>query len=544
MKDLIMNYSSLLENDTVALCFFDSCKGITLTACLCTGRADRNLSYTINERALSAEFYYSQTKNVGQRVVNFNYFKIELTEEMIYSSIKITFGDSLSIATFSSFPIDKNAMSYHICSEHILYFEGNSVILSPLKNAPLKKIKQNHRTAMKQCFKKDKSGFIKALIIRLSHCLASPFFKKEIWLIADRKDVAGDNGESFFEYLSKNPQKGVKPYFVINRSSKDLKRIKKIGRVLHPRTFKYKLYFTFATRIIASQLEYDIVNPILARSYLKDILNKCKVVFLQHGVTKDDVSKTYNRYERPIDIFTTVTRGEYQSIINNHAYGYGKEIVKLTGFSRFDKLESEREKIIFICPSWRKYCLKNTDTREPVDNVEDMRAVKLYRELLTNNALLSKAEGLGYKLCFYPHYMMEKCFEGLDLSSPVFVNSHNYSYADMFKKGALLMTDYSSVQFDFAYLKKPVIYCQPDREEFFASHTYVEGYFEYERDGFGEVCYDCDTLVSLLCDYIENDCKLKDEYKKRIDSTFKFRDKENCKRILDEVLKLDNGKNN
>ena len=53
----------------------------------------------------------------------------------------------------------------------------------------------------------------------------------------------------------------------------------------------------------------------------------------------------------------------------------------------------------------------------------------------------------------------------------------------------------SSVAFDFAYLGKPVIYAQFDKEEFYEKHDYKAGYFNYERDGFGEVVYDLESTV-------------------------------------------------
>ena len=58
-------------------------------------------------------------------------------------------------------------------------------------------------------------------------------------------------------------------------------------------------------------------------------------------------------------------------------------------------------------------------------------------------------------------------------------------YQELFKKGALLITDYSSVAFDFAYLKKPVLYYQSTNDYHF---NLDESYFDYETMGFGEVC--------------------------------------------------------
>jgi CDP-glycerol glycerophosphotransferase (TagB/SpsB family) len=66
----------------------------------------------------------------------------------------------------------------------------------------------------------------------------------------------------------------------------------------------------------------------------------------------------------------------------------------------------------------------------------------------------------------------------------------------------------------------------------------VPGYFDYEQHGFGPVTYSAKDAISLLCAYMENGCVIQREYEDRIESTFKFKDKSNCQRILNEVLKL------
>ena len=94
---------------------------------------------------------------------------------------------------------------------------------------------------------------------------------------------------------------------------------------------------------------------------------------------------------------------------------------------------------------------------------------------------------------------------------------------------------------DFSYLRKPLIYCQFDEKEFMGSgnHVYVPGYFDYERDGFGEVEYDLESTVDRIIEYMENDCKLKDKYRERIDKFFAFNDQNNCQRVYEEIIKLD-----
>jgi len=106
----------------------------------------------------------------------------------------------------------------------------------------------------------------------------------------------------------------------------------------------------------------------------------------------------------------------------------------------------------------------------------------------------------------------------------------------MYAETDLLISDYSSAVFDFAYLRKPLVYCQFDREEFFSGkHTAVKGYFDYERDGFGEVETTLEGTVARIIEYMENGCALKDYYRERINNTFAFNDTKNCERVYQAI---------
>jgi CDP-glycerol glycerophosphotransferase (TagB/SpsB family) len=97
------------------------------------------------------------------------------------------------------------------------------------------------------------------------------------------------------------------------------------------------------------------------------------------------------------------------------------------------------------------------------------------------------------------------------------------------------------VFFDFAYLKKPEIFFQFDKEYFFKTQ-YQKGYFSYEKDGFGDVLTTVDEVVNKIEYYIKNDFKMENKYIKRVEKTFEYFDQNNCKRVYDEILKLNNKK--
>ena len=99
-----------------------------------------------------------------------------------------------------------------------------------------------------------------------------------------------------------------------------------------------------------------------------------------------------------------------------------------------------------------------------------------------------------------------------------------------------MVTDYSSVLFDFAYLKKPVVYTHFDKEEFFAGQIYDEGYFSYENDGFGPVCYDMDSTVDAIIEDLERDCRNEEKYLERLDRFFAYDDNNSCERAYKAII--------
>ena len=106
------------------------------------------------------------------------------------------------------------------------------------------------------------------------------------------------------------------------------------------------------------------------------------------------------------------------------------------------------------------------------------------------------------------------------------------SYNELFEISSILITDYSSVFFDFAYLKKPIIYYQPNDD-----NHHEDSYFIYETMGFGDVIKDSKEIISKIEYYINTDCIMEDIYKNNVDNFFKYHDRNNCQRVYDWIIK-------
>lgn len=193
-------------------------------------------------------------------------------------------------------------------------------------------------------------------------------------------------------------------------------------------------------------------------------------------------------------------------------------------------------------PTWRENLAGEnnikTSIREYNPDFKDTEYFKFYNSLINNSNLIECLKKNGYRAKFCVHPSFGKQFVDFNGNEYVTINKGIANYQKEFSENALLITDFSSVAFDFAYLRKPVIYTQFDFNTFFEGHLYNKGYFDYNEDGFGPVCYDYESSVKEIIKAIENDCELERKYEERINNFYTYHDTGNCKRVHEEILKL------
>ena len=102
---------------------------------------------------------------------------------------------------------------------------------------------------------------------------------------------------------------------------------------------------------------------------------------------------------------------------------------------------------------------------------------------------------------FSPHPNLYRYIDLFDINEDVEID-YVKTYQEIFNESALLITDFSTVAFDFSYLKKPIIYYQYAKEHHFDLDS---GYFKYDSMGFGEVIKEEDNLVNKIKEYLDNE---------------------------------------
>lgn len=459
------------------------------------------------------------------------YFAIQYNDEE-YVADSLDFG--------KLFPLERSYQSSYSQAGSLVITHGdNELYFAPVSKKALKKCDKVFR---KELWRSNAFAERKAVLARTLAKIYKHFSKKPLWIISDRLSVAGDNGEALFEHLSKNNFKDARFVFAINKGD-DFRRLKKYGRVVNRSSWKYKIMHLCADIIISSHAEDFITNPFdyYGKPY-KDIISKIPFVFLQHGVTKDDLSSWLNKYSKGIKGFVCSSKAEYSSILNTYPYGYTEKELWLTGMPRFDKLHSNSERIVTVAPTWRRYLVSDinisTGKWKKSLSLQNSEYLHFWNSFLNDKRLLGALEKNGYKMVFVPHPNLGEICELIDTPPYVELDA-SPNYEKIYEKSKLLVTDYSSLAFDMAYLEKPVVYAQFDKERFFGgSHTYKQGYYDYEKNGFGKVEYTLDGTVQAVIQCIENDCALDDLYRKRINDFFAYRDKNNSERIVQKLLKI------
>jgi len=260
---------------------------------------------------------------------------------------------------------------------------------------------------------------------------------------------------------------------------------------------------------------------------------KGKLVCLKHGITKDYLP-FFNPYYTNLSLLIAGAKPEYDYFIKKN--GYSSDVVKYTGFARFDNLKKTKSNQILFMPTHRIY-MHNMNNKEFIKS----DYYKKINSLINNKSIIKLLEENDLNLLFYPHIEFQKYIKLFSSCSErvIIADTNNYDVQELLINSALLITDYSSVFFDFAYMEKPVIFYQFDYEEYRKGH-YSEGYFDYKNKGFGPVCLNEEEVIREIKISIKNNFEINNCYMYNINKFFVIHDNNNCRRIYEEINKLIN----
>ena len=392
------------------------------------------------------------------------------------------------------------------------------------------------RESLLQKLRKVRIKDIGHLFLFFAALIPAWLYKKKrphLWLVCENENEARDNGYWLFKYLcEKQPQ--VDAVYAINSHSKEYSRIAPLGKTVEYGSFRHWIYYLAAEANISSQ-KYG--KPNAAICYLMEVVLgwlKNTRVFLQHGVIKDDLP--FLHYDKTnMSLFCCAAKPEYEFV--RDTFGYPEGTVQYLGLCRFDPLHScsADKDLVLVVPTWRMW-LERKNGQEGENDFLSSEYYRHWNSFINSDALFELLNAYGKHAVFCLHRNMEK-YERHMSSKHGNIQVLCWRDADiteLIHHAGTLITDFSSVYMDFAYMKKPIVYYQFDKEAFRAGHL-PKGYFEYERDGFGPVCEDEESLIRALEEVFHNECRMTEEYENRVDRFYTVHDDKNCERTYGAI---------
>jgi len=192
-----------------------------------------------------------------------------------------------------------------------------------------------------------------------------------------------------------------------------------------------------------------------------------------------------------------VSPNDYSTQIFRSAFGFNNQILKI-GYPRNDELINTQpedidaikeqlgipldKKVVMYAPTYRdnQFAEKGKYTFELPFDLDDFR----------------KSFGDDTVLILRMHYLISNALDISDYSDFVYDYSNYPNISDLYLVSDLLITDYSSVFFDYAYLKRPILFYPYDY------HLYKEElrgfYLNYEKDLPGKIAENSKQLLAEI----------------------------------------------
>lgn len=349
--------------------------------------------------------------------------------------------------------------------------------------------------------------------IKILRCFAKT--NKKIWIYTDRKGIL-DNAYYQFKH-DINIKDNIRKYYVYDGKKRQYKKAftkKERKYLVKYNSLIHKILFLKSSKILtsfSSLYEYCPVSKFY--KYYRDVM-KYDLIYLQHGILHADLLKMYSKEFTEIDKIVVSSEFEKRNFIEK--YKYNDEDIIMSGMPRLQnsKKEVDVKNKILLAPSWRKYLIGEIykGERELKEKVflksnyfTEMSRFINSKELIN----LLKTQNLELDLQLHPIFR--------DYANLFKTNSKRVSIVERtnIEEYKLLITDFSSFQFDFVKLKRPIIYFVPDMPEFKAGlHSYRKLDLDYEN-AFGKLTLNTKDLMETIKKIIKNNFKDEEKYIQR-----------------------------
>lgn len=308
-----------------------------------------------------------------------------------------------------------------------------------------------------------------------------------LWIVGETGFKAQDTGLHLFQHLREHHPE-IDARFVIDADSPDRELVESVGPILIHGEPEHASAVLLADKLIGSH-HPEYLYPVRTNEFKRKV--RATKVFQQHGIM--GTKWMANLYGHGVagfeaDCFLVSSPSEKEMVQRD--FGYVSKRVVVTGLSRFDALlaPSTPKRQLLVIPTWRDWI---KDREGLLDSEFYRQWVGLVRSP-DFKRVVTEAEW-QVKLILHPNFRnFTDLFEEENI---VVVQQGTETVQDLLRTSAVLLTDFSSVGFDFALLGRSVVYFQFDRDRFLGRRG---SHLDLDTDLPGDIAFDVEGVTRAL----------------------------------------------
>ena len=376
---------------------------------------------------------------------------------------------------------------------------------------------------------------------------------KNLWVFgAWFGEKYADNSKYLFEYVNKYHPEIKAIWLTSNQNT--FKLVKNKGYKV-AKTYSLKgIYYSLRAKVGVISTGLSDINMYLTGNMqivqlwhgipLKKIMFDDKITFRHPTIFKKLLFFFFPFLKKNIyysDALLIATSEEVRRKISS-AFKVSLKQVKITGYPRNDsffqepkeelefvkkllQLKMQGKKLAIYMPTHRKEGRMNISKflsnlkfiDEKLKELNCMLLVKLHYYHISENL----------------HLMKEKEFSNITILDDNLIEGDVYN---ILRLTDVLITDYSSIYFDYLLLDRPIIFAPFDIEDYLKEDR--EFYYEYDKVTPGPKARNWNEVLMYVKEAIENPEKYKDEREKIKNIFHKHQDGNSSRRVFNEIIKI------
>lgn len=351
-----------------------------------------------------------------------------------------------------------------------------------------------------------------------------------------------DSPKAIFNYLLENEPKKWNHVWILNDKKivENEPEFKNSNvKIIRRFSWEYFMYVTISKYFVLNMRQpkwlYKKPEQVLLSTWHGTPLKK--LVFDMDNVTSANKNYKKDFYEQSRNWDYLIAANKYSEDIFNSAFMYPREDILTYGYPRNDILTNHTEeyknglkkklgipvhkKVILYAPTWRD---------------DQFHGPGQYKFLMQLDLQRLREElGDEYVVALRMHYFISDNLDLSEFKNFAFDFSRYNDINDLYISSDILITDYSSVFFDFANLRKPILFYTYDLEKY---KDVLRGfYIDMNKDLPGPLLFDSEQVIDSIknIETVENDYQ--DKYDEFYNKYCSLDDGKATERVVKEVFK-------